>query len=109
MTISLSNLYIYVLFTSKGVVRIFARGMKLFPLFCGGTRILRAILIGYKTIFLEKIMDEVVDQRLKEKITTSGNDESLDQYENRLGQLGICPYIYVLCTKTSGWGTKPFC
>ena len=40
---------------------------------------------------------------------TSGNDESLNQYENRLGQLGICPYIYVLWTKTSGWGTKPFC
>ena len=29
---------------------------------------------------------------------------------NRLNSVKIaCPYIYVLCTKTSGWGTKPFC
>ena len=42
--------------------------------------ILRAILIGYKTILLKKKLDEVIDQRLKEKYETSGNDESLDQY-----------------------------
>ena len=47
-----------------------------------------------------------VDHRSKEK--TFENDESCDQYENRLRQLGIGPYIYVLCTKISGWGTKPF-
>ena len=49
--------------------RIFGRGMKLFPSLCGGTKILRAILMGYKTILLEKILDEVIDQRLKEKLT----------------------------------------
>ena len=40
--------------------------MKLFPLSCGGTKILTAILMGYKTMFLEKILGEVNDQRLKE-------------------------------------------
>ena len=45
---------------------------------------------------------------LKKSEETPGNVLSLDQYENSLGQLGKCPYIYVLCTKTSGWGTKPF-
>ena len=65
--------------------------------------------MGHKTILLEKILDEVINQRSKEKLKTSGNDESLDQHEHRLGQLVIYPYIYVLWTKTSGWGTKPFC
>ena len=29
---------------------------------------LRAILMGYKTILLEKNLDEVIDQKLKEKL-----------------------------------------
>ena len=35
---------------------------------CGSTNILRAILMGYKTILLEKNLDELMDQRLKEKL-----------------------------------------
>ena len=34
--------------------RIFGRGMKLFPSFGGGTKILRATFMGYKTILLER-------------------------------------------------------
>ena len=34
-------------------------------------------------------MDEVIDQSLKENQQTPGNDESLEWYENRLGQLDI--------------------
>ena len=34
---------------------IFGRGLKLFPSFCGGMKILRVILMGYKTMFLENI------------------------------------------------------
>ena len=43
--------------------------MKLFSLLCGGTKILRTILMGYKAILLDKSLDEVIDQRLKEKLT----------------------------------------
>ena len=44
--------------------------MKLFPTISRGCEnILRAILMGYKTIFLDKILDENIDQRLKEKLT----------------------------------------
>ena len=32
----------------------------------------------------------------KKSEQTSGNDESLDKYENRLGQHGSSPYIYIM-------------
>ena len=51
--------------------------------------------MGYELFCL----NEVIDKRLKEKLIWK--DGSLDRYENRLGQLCICP-------KTSGWGTKQF-
>ena len=63
---------------NKGVVifnpgyrdwRIFGRGRKLFPLFREGVKMLRAIFMRYKTILLDKILDEKIDQRLKEKLT----------------------------------------
>ena len=46
--------------------------------------------------------------KFEKSLMTSGNDESLDQCENRQGQLGVCQYIHFLCTKTSGWRTQPF-
>ena len=50
--------------------RIFGRGKKLFSAISWGCEnILRAILMGYKTILVEKILEENIDQRLKEKIT----------------------------------------
>ena len=47
----------------------FWQGYETFPLFCGVIKILRAILMGYETMFLEKILGEVDNQRLKEKLT----------------------------------------
>ena len=44
-----------------------------FHYFGGGTNILRAIFMGYKTILLEKILGKVIDQRLKEKLTDIWN------------------------------------
>ena len=37
-----------------------------FSILFSGTKIFRAIFMGYKTILLERILDEVIDQRLKE-------------------------------------------
>ena len=37
--------------------------------FCGGANILRANFMMYKIILLQKILDEVIDQRLKGKLT----------------------------------------
>ena len=62
--------------------------MKLLSIIFWGYKNFTAMFTGYKTVLLEK---------------------SLERYENRLGQLGTCPYIRALCTKTSGWDTKPFC
>ena len=42
--------------------------------------------MAYKTILIDKILDEV--------IKTPGNDESLDRYENRLGQHCICVHMF---------------
>ena len=42
--------------------------MEPFPLFCVGRKILREIFMGYKTIFLENSLDEIIDHRLKEKL-----------------------------------------
>ena len=56
-------------------------------------KILTKILMGCKTILLEKTLGAVIDQRLKER--GHGNCESLDRYENHL--------------ETPGWGTKLFC
>ena len=66
--------------------------------------------MGYKTIQLKENLNEVIDQRLKKKSTEMMNHlKALEWYANRLGQLGISPYIYALCAKTSGGGSKPFC
>ena len=46
----------------------FWQGMKLFSVTLWGTKILRAIFMGYQTIFLENILSEVIDQRLKKKL-----------------------------------------
>ena len=35
---------------------------------------------------------------------TSGNDEALDWYGNCMRQLGMYPDMFVLYSKTSGWG-----
>ena len=53
----------------------------------------KAILMGCKTILVEKTLDEFVDQRLKGRV--HGNCESLQQYESHLGQLSIGPYICI--------------
>ena len=44
--------------------------MKHFPLLCRGMKILRASFMGNKTILLEKILDEVIDQRLMNHLTS---------------------------------------
>ena len=48
--------------------RISSRGIKPFSIIVWGKKILRAIFMGCKTIFLEKNVDEVIDQRLKENL-----------------------------------------
>ena len=46
--------------------------------------------MGIKAILLEKVLDDVIDQRSKEMLPeTSGNDESFDRYENHMRQLGL--------------------
>ena len=71
----------------------------LFHYTMGVRKISRAIFTGYKTILLQTTLNEVVDQRWKEKLADTGNDGSFERYESRLGQLCICPYINVLCAK----------
>ena len=47
----------------------FRQGYKTFFIVLWGTKTLSAMFMGHKTILLEKILDEVIDQRLKEKLT----------------------------------------
>ena len=54
--------------------------------------------MGYKTILLEKSLDEVIDQR-KVKRHMEMMNHLTSTYENRLRQLGICPFVYALCTR----------
>ena len=42
--------------------------MNFFPQFRGGANISRAIFIGCKTILVQEIFDENIDQRLNEKL-----------------------------------------
>ena len=41
--------------------------------------------MGHKAILLERNLDEVIDQRLKDKLRDIWNDESLVQHEHCLG------------------------
>ena len=83
----------------------FWRGYETFPIIFGGTNILRAILMGYKTILPETILDEVINQRLKK--VTSGNDEPFDRYEIALDSL-ISVHISLFYAQRLLDG-KPFC
>ena len=46
----------------------FWHGYETFSIIFWGLQNFKSILVGYKTILLEKILDEVIKQRLKEKL-----------------------------------------
>ena len=47
----------------------FWQGYETFPLFCGDLKISRVTFHGVQKYLLEKFLDGVIDQRLKERLT----------------------------------------
>ena len=88
---------------------IFGRGMKLFSIILWGYKNFKSNSYGVQSYFLKQLWMKSSIKAWKNSLETSGNDESLNQCENRLGQLAICHISMLYAQGLLDGGTKPFC